>query len=60
MRQYQFGLLLCVRPRSDDVVGCVVGTQLMKGKQYITAQYDEILAQVLAVAEKYIEDIKYY
>jgi len=32
----------------------------MKGKQYITAQYDEILAQVLAVAEKYIEDIKYY
>lgn len=53
-------VIIRVRPGYDDVVGRVVGQQLMKGRQHTTAQYDEILAQVLAVAEKYIEDIKYY
>src|SRR5665648_25429 len=53
-------VIIRVRAGYDDVVGREVGTQLMKGKQHTTAQYNEILSQVLAVAEKYIEDIKYY
>ncbi|MCK5660664.1 MAG: DUF2117 domain-containing protein, partial [Methanosarcinales archaeon] len=52
-------VIIRVKAGYDDVVGRIVGQQLMNGEQRITAQYDEILAQVLALADKYIEDIKY-
>lgn len=54
-------VIIRVRTGYDDVVGREVARQLMGGKQKITAtSYDEILVRVLALAEKYIEDIKYY
>ncbi len=54
-------VIIRVREGCDDLVGRKVFEKLMCGSQQIKAQSsDEILARILALAEKYIISLKYY
>lgn len=54
-------VIIRVRPGFDDILGRKVFEKLMKSKQQCDVQgSNEILAGILALAEKYIIDIKYY
>lgn len=52
--------IIQVREGFDDVVGKEVFEKLMEGQQKARLKNNELLARVLALAEKYIVKIKYY
>jgi hypothetical protein len=50
-----------VREGFDDIIGREVRERIMEGRQNIQIQKREyILSRILALAEKYIEEVKYY
>jgi len=53
-------IIIRVMPGSDDVVGREVSQELMKGKQQIIYDRDDLTTKILALAEKYIVEVTYY
>ncbi len=53
-------VVIRVRYGFDDIVGRSVFEELMGGKEEIRMKRGELLARILALAEKYVEDVKYY
>ncbi len=57
----QESVIIRVRGGFDDIVGRDIFEKLMEGKQKLQMQrIDELLAGILALAEKYIVEAKYY
>ncbi|MCZ7357711.1 MAG: DUF2117 domain-containing protein [Candidatus Methanoperedens sp.] len=53
-------VIIRVREGFDDIVGKKLSENLMEGRQKISMQGDELTARILALAEKYIVEVKYY
>jgi hypothetical protein len=53
-------VIIRVRHGFDDIVGRGVFEELMGSRQEISMERSELLARILALAEKYLEDVRYY
>jgi hypothetical protein len=53
-------MIIRVHPGFDDVVGREVFHELMGGKQQFSHDRDELIAKILAQAEKYVVEVTYY
>ena len=53
-------VIIRVRAGFDDVVGKELSQQLMRGKQQLMCDKDELTAKILALAEKYVVEVTYY
>ncbi|MCZ7392894.1 MAG: DUF2117 domain-containing protein [Candidatus Methanoperedens sp.] len=53
-------VVIRVKPGFDDIVGREVFEILMGGEQEISMEWSELLARILALAEKYVVDVGYY
>jgi hypothetical protein len=53
-------VIIHVREGFDDIVGKEVFDKVMRGSQINSMQGDELLAAILALAKKYLVDVKYY
>jgi hypothetical protein len=53
-------VIIRVRTGFDDIVGKEVSQELMRGKQPLMFDIDELTAKILALVEKYVVEITYY
>lgn len=53
-------VIIRVRPGFDDVIGRQVSQELMGGKQHFMHDWDELIARILALAEKHVVEVTYY
>ena len=53
-------VIIRVRAGFDDVVGKELSHELMRGKQPLMYDKDELTAKILAFAEKYVVEVTYY
>ncbi len=53
-------VIIRVKPGFDDIVGREVFEELMGSRQEISMERSELLARILALAEKYVVDVVYY
>ncbi len=53
-------VIIQVKPGFDDSVGRGVFEIIMRGRQQLCMERDELIAKILALAGKYVVDVRYY